>query len=111
MTRQAGLRTASALMYVGLAPFALGVCWILSIFFFAWRHPGAVGGGDAFLMIAVLIVGYVFAAVVGGSGALLSYLLTAKDAGLCSRRVTMARLAVGAVLIAPLLWLAAIQLI
>jgi hypothetical protein len=84
MTPHGKLLMANILMLVGIVPLILGISWILAAISYVQQHKGEMGGSDAFLIIAVLIVTYAFAAVVAGSSALWSGSIMRRNAGLRS---------------------------
>lgn len=103
MTPRCKLQVANILMLVGISPLILGIGWILTVLSYAQRHRGEMGGSDAFLMIAVLIVTYAFAVVVGGASALWSAFIVKRTAGVRTKPGLMLRIVVGVILFAPLL--------
>lgn len=109
MTTHAKLRTANVLMLIGILPLALGVAWVAAVIASAHRFKGQMGGSDAFLMIAVLLMSYLFALLVAGAGALWSISITKRDAGLRSTPAVILRAVVALALGAPLLWYVGIQ--
>jgi hypothetical protein len=96
-------------MIVGIVPLILGISWILFAISYAQHHKGEMGGSDAFLMIAVLVVTYAFAAVVAGASALWSMSIARRNSGLRVKSASVMRAIVGIMLGLPLLWYAGIQ--
>lgn len=109
MTPHGKLVTANILILAGIAPLMPGISWILVVILYAQQHKGEMGGSDAFLMIAVLIVSYAFAAVVAGSSALWSWSLMRRSASLRTRSAAFMILVLGVMLVAPILCYAGIQ--
>ena len=109
MTTQGKLLTANILMLVGIVPLILGISWILAVISYDQQHKGEMGGSDAFLMIAVLMVTYAFAAVVAGASALWSMSIVRRNSGLRSRSANVIKALVGLMLGAPLLWYVGMQ--
>jgi hypothetical protein len=67
------MRIAVAMMCLGVCPFLLGLAWAVSSLSYARHHPGAADGPGTALLGTVLLGAYVFALLVSGGGALLSY--------------------------------------
>lgn len=104
MTVQGKLRIANALMVVGIVPLLLAIGWIFSVIAYANPHIGEMGGSDAFLMMAVLLVTYASALLVSGSSALWSALVAGRNPGTQAHAYKVIRSCVYLILIAPLLW-------
>jgi hypothetical protein len=98
------LRVANVLMLVGVIPLALGLAWIISVLSWARQHQGQAGGSDAFLMMGVLLVTYLFAFVVSGGSALWSVMLVKRNGGIRARTARVLRWFTGVVLLVPFLW-------
>jgi hypothetical protein len=45
-------------MFIGLVPMMFAIAIIIAVISFARTHPGQTGGSDAFLLIALLLLGY-----------------------------------------------------
>lgn len=95
-------------MLAGIVPLALGLAWIGSVIAYAQQHKGQMGASDAFLMMGVLFVTYVFAVVVSGASALWSAVLAKRHGGIRARSARVIRWCVAVVLLAPLLWFAGV---
>jgi hypothetical protein len=89
-------------MIAGIMPLVLGIAWVVAVIAHAQSHKGQAGGSDAFLMIAVLIVTYAWALLVGGAGAVWSALVARRHPACASRAAKLIRMLVLAALLAPL---------
>lgn len=98
------LRTAHFLMFIGLVPMMFAVMITVAGIAFARGHPGQVGGSDAFLMIALLLLGYFTNLVLGGIGALWSWFLTSRRIDQRTTATLVLRILVVVALIVPLFW-------
>gem|GEM_PF-2594858 len=103
MRAQRQLAVANLLMLLGLAPLLLGAAWVVAALWYAGQHSGAAGGSDAFLMIAVLGMTYIFALLVAAPGALWSRSLVRRHAPLRTRTATVMKWLVVTALMAPVL--------
>ena len=104
MSASRKLRTAHFLMFIGVAPMAFAAVFTAAIFFYAHTHPGQGGASDAFLLIAMLLFGYGITLVLGGTGAVWSWFLTAKGIDKLWPATVVLRTIVIAALLLPLLW-------
>jgi len=104
VTPRAKLCIANGLMLAGLAPFALGACWVVAVLSYAQTHKGQMGGGDAIMMMVVLFAGYVFALVVAGGGALWSRAVARRDGAPRSLAAAAIRTLVAVALLPPFIW-------
>ena len=104
MSASRKLRTAHFLMFIGVAPMALGAAFTAAVFCYAHTHPGQGGASDAFLLIAMLLFGYATTLVLGGTGALWSWFLTAQGIDKLWTATVVLRAIVIAALLLPPLW-------
>jgi len=86
VTPRAKLCIANGLMLAGLAPFALGACWVVAVLSYA------------------LFAGYVFALVVAGGGALWSRAVARRDGAPRSLAAAAIRTLVAVALLPPFIW-------
>jgi hypothetical protein len=98
------LRTAHFLMFIGLAPLLLAAAFSVAGIAFAQSHPGQVGGSDAFLMIALILFGYLTTLVLGGGGAMWSWYLVRQRIDVASMATVILRTAVAVALVVPAVW-------
>lgn len=98
------LRIAHFLMFIGIAPLLLAAAFPVSGIAFAQSHPGQVDGSDAFLMIALILFGYLTTLVLGGGGALWSWILVRRRIDVASRATIVLRTVVAVALVVPAVW-------
>src|SRR4051812_23617564 len=98
------LRTAHFLMFIGIAPLLLAAAFSAAGIAFAQSHPGQMGGSDAFLMIALILFGYLTTLLLGGGGAWWSWYLVSRRIDVASRATVILRAAVVVALVVPALW-------
>lgn len=110
MTPQRKLSIANVLMLLGVAPLVLGITWMIAAVAFARQFGAAMGGSDAFLMMAVFLLTYAMALVVAGPGALWSRRLVRRHADLRSRTATLLKWLVVVALGLPVLGYAGLTL-
>lgn len=104
MSASRKLCIAHLLMFIGVAPMALSVIYLITVIDYAHSHPGQGGGSDAFLLIALLLFSYATTLVLGGTGALWSWFLTKRHIDKRSTATVALRMAVAAALLLPMLW-------
>ena len=112
MSSSRKLRTAHFLMFIGVTPLIFaGIVSLVGIAF-ARAHPGTAGGSDAFLMLALLTLGFSTTVVLGGTGALWSWFLTYKhiDAATTATRVLQITVVAG-IIVVSLMYLIALSVI
>ena len=76
MSASRTLRTAHFLMFIGVAPMALAAAYAMAVISAAQNYPWQGAANDAFVLIALLLFGYVSTLVLGGTGAVWSWVLT-----------------------------------
>lgn len=101
-------RTAHFLMFMGVAPLLLAAVFSVVAIAAAQAHAGQAGASDSFLMMALILFGYLTTLVLGGAGALWSWRLVKrrKDGATTATRVLW--LLVGAGLVVPAAWYASL---
>lgn len=104
MSASRKLRTAHFLMFIGLVPMMFAIAIIIAVISFARAHPGQTGGSDAFLLIALLLLGYFTNLILGGAGALWSWFLTSRRIDQRTTATLVLRILVVVALIVPLFW-------
>lgn len=103
------LRTAHFLMFVGVVPLVFAAAVSVAGIASARLQPGQAGASDAFMMIALLLLGYATTVVLGGAGALWSWLLTARDSERKTTATRILQIMVIAGLVVPPLWYASLR--
>lgn len=97
------LRIANVLMLAGLVPLLYGVWTMFSMFAYARQNKGEMGGSDAFLLMAILMVTYACSLVVSGLAALWSLAVAHRHPELHAPLAALIRGAVYISLLLPLL--------
>ena len=110
MTPQCKIRTANVLMFIGIAPLTLGLSWIAVTLSSVPQYRGEMGGSDAFLMLALGIVTYLFAVIVAAPSAIWSALILRRNPDLRSKSASVFSKLICVALAVPLLWYISIQL-
>lgn len=98
------LRTAHFLMFIGLVPMMFAVAMTIAAIAFTRGHPGQGAGSDAFLLIALSLLGYFTNLILGGIGALWSWFLTSRHIDQRTTATLVLRILVVIALIVPLFW-------
>lgn len=110
MSASRKLRTTHFLMFIGVAPMALAAAYAMAVISAAQSQPGQGAANDAFLLIALLLFGYATALVLGGTGAIWSWVLTKRRIDERTTATVVLRTLVAATLVVPLLWYASLFL-
>lgn len=110
MTPRGQLRIADGLMLAGLAPLAVGVAWVGGVMSWARSHPGQMGG-EVFILMAVLLITYLFALVVSGGALAWATSIRRRHADAGTPWTTLVMGGTGIVLVLPLLFYVGVVLL